>query len=93
MTPYWLGDKPDYHAAALEFLRRVVCEGDLKSIIGKRPVVTVWTVGEMSPEQRTVILQRVGSIRTRKQARQYLAEVQKKNRQRRTAAQATPGSR
>jgi hypothetical protein len=28
-----LNDKRDYHAIALEFLRRVVCERDLKSII------------------------------------------------------------
>jgi len=48
---------------------------------------------EMSPEQRTVILERVRSIKTREQARQYLAEVQKKIRQRRAAAQAAPGSR
>jgi phospholipase C len=41
---------------------------------------------EMSPEQRTVILNRVRSIKTREQARQYLAEVQKKIRQRRAAA-------
>jgi hypothetical protein len=30
-----LRDKPDYHAIALEFLRRVVCERDLKSIIDR----------------------------------------------------------
>jgi phospholipase C len=47
---------------------------------------------EMSPEQRTVILERVRSIKTREQARQYLAEVQKKVRGRRAAAQAAPGS-
>ncbi len=47
---------------------------------------------EMSPEQRTVILQRVRSIKTREQARQYLAEVQKKIRQHRVAAQAASGS-
>ncbi len=48
---------------------------------------------EMSPpEQRTVILQRVRSIKTREQARQYLAEVQKKLRERRAAAQPAPGS-
>jgi phospholipase C len=41
---------------------------------------------EMSPEQRTVILNRVRSIKTREQARQYLAEVQKKIRQCRAAA-------
>jgi phospholipase C len=41
---------------------------------------------EMSPEQRTVILQRVRSIRTREQARQYLAKVQTKLRERRAAA-------
>lgn len=41
---------------------------------------------EMSPEQRTVILNRVRLIKTREQARQYLAEVQKKIRQRRAAA-------
>jgi len=46
---------------------------------------------EISPEQRTVILERVRSIKTREQARQYLAEVQKKIRQRRAAAQAAPG--
>jgi hypothetical protein len=42
---------------------------------------------EMSPVRRTAILQRVRSIKTREQARQYSAEVQKKIRQRRTAAQ------
>jgi len=41
---------------------------------------------EMSPEQRTAILQRVVSIRTREQARQYLAEVQTKLRERRVAS-------
>jgi phospholipase C len=46
---------------------------------------------EMSPEQRTVILQRVRSIKTREQARQYLAEVQKKLRECRTTT-PTPGS-
>jgi phospholipase C len=46
---------------------------------------------EMSPEQRAVILNRVRLIKTREQARQYLAEVQKKVRQRRAAAQPTPG--
>jgi hypothetical protein len=30
-----LNDKGDYHAIALEFLRRVVCERDLKSIIDR----------------------------------------------------------
>jgi hypothetical protein len=30
-----LNDKPDYRVTALEFLRRVVCEGDLKSIIDR----------------------------------------------------------
>jgi hypothetical protein len=45
----------------------------------------------MSPEQRAVILNRVRLIKTREQARQYLAEVQKKVRQRRAAAQPTPG--
>jgi phospholipase C len=47
---------------------------------------------EMSPEQRTVILERVRSIKTREQARQYLAEVQMKIRQRRAASEAEPGS-
>ena len=47
---------------------------------------------EMSPEQRTVILQRVRLIKTREQARQYLAEVQMKIRQRRAASEAEPGS-
>jgi phospholipase C len=47
---------------------------------------------EMSPEQRTAILQRVRSIKTREQARQYLAEVQTKLRQRRSAAQLAPSS-
>jgi kynureninase len=41
---------------------------------------------EMSPEQRTVILRRVRSIKTREQARQYLAEVQTKLRKRRAAS-------
>ena len=40
---------------------------------------------EMSPGQRAVILERVRSIRTREQARQYLADVQKKVRERRAA--------
>jgi hypothetical protein len=40
---------------------------------------------EMSPKQRTAILHRVRSIKTREQARQYLAEVQKKLRDRRAA--------
>ena len=30
-----VSDKPDYHAPALEFLRRVPCERDLKSIIDR----------------------------------------------------------
>jgi phospholipase C len=47
---------------------------------------------EMSPEQRTGILERVRSIKTREQARQYLAEVQMKVRQRRAASEAEPGS-
>ena len=47
---------------------------------------------EISPEQRTAILERVRSIKTREKARQYLAEVQKKIRQRRAAAQSAPDS-
>jgi phospholipase C len=47
---------------------------------------------EMSPEERTAILERVRSIKTREQARQYLAEVQKKIRQRRAAAEPETGS-
>ena len=47
---------------------------------------------EMSPELRTVILERVRSIKTREQARQYLAEVQKKVRDRRAATHPAPGS-
>ena len=47
---------------------------------------------EMSPEQRTAILEWVRSIKTREQARQYLAEVQKKIRLRRAGAQAALGS-
>jgi phospholipase C len=47
---------------------------------------------EMAPGQRAVILDRFRSIRTREQARQYLAEVQRKVRGRRAAAQAAPGS-
>jgi hypothetical protein len=47
---------------------------------------------EMSPVQRAVIVDRFRSIRTREQARQYLAEVQKKVRARRTAAQEAPSS-
>jgi len=47
---------------------------------------------EMSPEQRTAILQRVRSIKTREQARQYLAEVQKKLRDHRAATHTAPGS-
>jgi phospholipase C len=40
---------------------------------------------EMSPDQRVQILKRVESIKTREQARQYLAEVQTKVRARRAA--------
>ena len=40
---------------------------------------------EMSPDQRNQILQRVESIKTREQARQYLADVQKKLRALRAA--------
>jgi hypothetical protein len=47
---------------------------------------------EMSPGQRAVIVDRFRSIRTREQARQYLAEVQKKVRALRAAAQAPPSS-
>jgi hypothetical protein len=47
---------------------------------------------EMSPEQRTAILERVRSIKTREQARHYLAEVQKKIRQRQADAQTALGS-
>ncbi|HEY4842785.1 MAG TPA: alkaline phosphatase family protein [Terriglobales bacterium] len=47
---------------------------------------------EMSPEQRTVILQRVSSIKTREQARLYLAGVQKKVRERRAALEPEPDS-
>ena len=47
---------------------------------------------EMSPKQRTVILQRVRSIKTREQARQYLAGVQKKVRERRAALEPEPDS-
>jgi len=47
---------------------------------------------EMSPGQSAIILDRFRSIRTREQARQYLAEVQKELRVRRAAAQAAPGS-
>jgi kynureninase len=47
---------------------------------------------EMSPEKRTVILERVRSIKTREQAKQYLADVQKKVRERRAAREQEPGS-
>lgn len=47
---------------------------------------------EMSPEQRAAILERVRLIKTREQARQYLADVQKKIRQRRTAAEPETAS-
>jgi hypothetical protein len=40
---------------------------------------------EMSPSHRTQILKRVESIKTREQARQYLAEVQTKLRAHRTS--------
>ena len=43
---------------------------------------------EMSPDQRAQILKRVQSIKTREQARQYLAEVQTKLRARRAARDA-----
>jgi hypothetical protein len=46
----------------------------------------------MSPGQRAVILARVRSIRTREQARQYLADVQKNVRERRAAREQEPGS-
>lgn len=45
---------------------------------------------EMSPGQRQDILVRVRSIKTREQARQYLAEVQKKLRAYRAAARLQP---
>jgi hypothetical protein len=48
---------------------------------------------EMSSEQqRRDTLNRVRSIKTREQARQYLADVQKKVRQRRAQTQPAPGS-
>jgi hypothetical protein len=47
---------------------------------------------EMSPEHRTEILQRVRSIQTREQARQYLAEVQRKVRNYRATRGPGPGS-
>jgi len=40
---------------------------------------------EMSPEQQGQILKRVESLKTREQAREYLAEVQTKVRARRAA--------
>jgi len=45
---------------------------------------------EMSPGRRQDILERVRSIKTREQARQYLAEVQKKVRAYRAAARQQP---
>jgi phospholipase C len=45
---------------------------------------------EMSPDQRTQILKRVESIKTREQARQYLAEVQTKLRARRATRDREP---
>lgn len=42
---------------------------------------------EMSPGEHTQVLKRVESIKTREQARRYLAEVQKKLRQHRTVPQ------
>jgi kynureninase len=45
---------------------------------------------EMSPDQRTQILKRVESIKTREQARQYLAEVQTKLRARRASRDREP---
>ena len=45
---------------------------------------------EMSPDQRAQILKRVESIKTREQARQYLAEVQTKLRARRAARTPKP---
>jgi phospholipase C len=48
---------------------------------------------EMSPKQKAAILERVRSIKTREQARQYLAEVQTKVRQCRVAAEMNPGPR
>jgi phospholipase C len=45
---------------------------------------------EISPEQRPAILERVRSIKTREQARQYLAEVQKKVRQQRAVKERQP---
>jgi len=64
---------------------------DLNTVVASRPSETVdeGTLPvilnsalrqdlEMSPDQRTQILQRVESIKTREQARQYLADVQTK---------------
>lgn len=44
---------------------------------------------EMSPEQRDAIVQRVAAIKTREDARKYLADVQKKVRAHRGKAQAS----
>ena len=48
---------------------------------------------ETSPENRGQILERVSSIKTREQARQYLAEVQKKVGQRRVGKKGPKGVR
>jgi phospholipase C len=89
---------PAAPAAGMEAMRSAA--SDLSSVVASRPNETVnqGTLPEivhsalrqdleMSPEQRTAILQQVRSIKTRSQARDYLARVQKKVRRRRTDAQ------
>jgi kynureninase len=76
---------------------------DLNTVVASRPAETVdqGTLPviinsalrqdlEMSPDQRAQILKRVESIKTREQARQYLAEVQTKLRARRAARTPKP---
>jgi hypothetical protein len=71
---------------------------DLSTVVANRPEETVnqGTLPviinsalrqdlEMSPDQQAQILKRVESIKTREQAREYLAEVQTKVRARRAA--------
>jgi len=74
---------PDLSAVVASRPDETVNEGTLPAIVHSALRQDL----EMSPEQRTAILQRVQSIRTRSQAQQYLAEVQRKVRKRRMDAQ------
>jgi hypothetical protein len=73
---------PDLSATAASRPDATVDEGTLPGIVHSALRQEL----EMSPGQRAEILNRVRSIRTREQARQYLAEVQRKVRTHRTTA-------